>query len=357
MDGKPKKRLGRRPTLEISVDSSLVSPVRDRAGRPSIAVDGDEDPTVLTEENMRPEEFERICELGSGSGGEVVKVRFRPTGMIMARKLIHLEVKQSVRKQIVLELQVLTKCNSPFIVGYYGSFYAEGEINICMEHMDGGSLDQIMKRAGRIPEDILGKITCNVLDGLVYLRDIHSIMHRDIKPSNILINSKGEIKLCDFGVSGQLVGSVAITFVGTRSYMSPERLEGVAYTVQSDIWSLGLSLVELALGVFPIPKPSPERISQALQAPAAGSDGATALAFNDAEPCMAIFELLEYIINAAPPTLPSPYFSPEIISLVNSCMMKEPKERPSLQELKQHKFVRRSSAAHVDVAKWILSTM
>ncbi|XP_065188441.1 dual specificity mitogen-activated protein kinase kinase 1-like [Sycon ciliatum] len=361
MDGKRGKRPGnlKKPTpitLDISSTDSDVTPV-DGAARPPVVTDGDQDPSVLTEENMRPEEFERICDLGAGNGGEVIKVRFRPTGMIMARKLIHLEVKPSIRKQIVSELKVLTKCNSPYIVGYYGSFYAEGEINICMEHMDGGSLDLIMKRAGRIPEDILGKITCNVLDGLLYLRETHKIMHRDIKPSNILVNSKGEIKLCDFGVSGQLVDSVAITFVGTRSYMAPERLKGVAYSVQSDIWSLGVSLVEMALGVFPIPPPPAERIKQALSSPAAGSEGAVGLASNDTEPAMAIFELLEYIVNAKPPTLPSAYFSPDIIDLVNSCLMKEPKDRPSLQILKQHDFVQRSSAASIDVAKWVLATM
>ena len=78
----------------------------------------------------------------------------------------------------------------------------------------------------------------------------------DIKPSNILINSRGDVKLCDFGVSGQLIDSMANSFVGSRSYMSPERLRGSAYTIASDIWSLGLSLLELALGRYPIPPPT-----------------------------------------------------------------------------------------------------
>lgn len=89
-----------------------------------------------------------------------------------------------------------------------------------MEYMDAGSLDLILKKAGRIPENILGKITLAVLKGLSYLRDKHAIMHRDVKPSNILVNSNGEIKICDFGVSGQLIDSMANSFVGTRSYMS-----------------------------------------------------------------------------------------------------------------------------------------
>ena len=120
--------------------------------------------------------------------------------------------------------------------------FSDGEISICMEYMDGGSLDLILKKAGRIPEPYLGKITTavrenlklqkkkrkyiyspivqQVLKGLSYLRDKHQIIHRDVKPSNILVNSRGEIKICDFGVSGQLIDSMANSFVGTRSYMS-----------------------------------------------------------------------------------------------------------------------------------------
>lgn len=184
-----------------------------------------------------------------------MKVRYKPMSLIMARKLIHLEVKPAIKKQIIRELKVLHECNFSHIVGFYGAFYSDGEISICMEYMDGGSLDLILKRAGRIPEQILGKITSAVLKGLSYLRDKHNIIHRDVKPSNILVNSSGEIKICDFGVSGQLIDSMANSFVGTRSYMSPERLQGTHYSVQSDIWSLGLSLVEMAIGMYPIPPP------------------------------------------------------------------------------------------------------
>lgn len=169
---------------------------------------------------IRDEDLEKLGELGKGNGGVVMKVRHSPTNLIMARKLIHLELKPVIRKQILRELTILHKCIFPHIVGFYRAFQSDGEISICMEYMDGGSLDLILKKAGRIPEPILGKITLAVLKGLTYLREKHSVMHRDIKPSNILVNSNGEIKICDFGVSGHLIDSMANSFVGTRSYMS-----------------------------------------------------------------------------------------------------------------------------------------
>lgn len=90
-----------------------------------------------------------------------------------------------------------------------------------------------------------------VLSGLDYLYVQHHIMHRDIKPSNVLVNSKGEVKICDFGVSSELVNSIANTFVGTSTYMAPERIQGGAYSIKSDIWSFGLTILELATGNYP----------------------------------------------------------------------------------------------------------
>eukprot|EP00056_Hartaetosiga_gracilis_P005628 m.87007 g.87007 ORF g.87007 m.87007 type:complete len:116 (+) comp12229_c0_seq6:35-382(+) len=84
-----------------------------------------------------------------------------------------------------------------------------------------------------------------VVEGLSYLHHKHNVIHRDIKPSNVLINTDGAVKLCDFGVSGELHNSLANSFVGTRSYMAPERLLGTEYTVESDIWSLGVSVCSL----------------------------------------------------------------------------------------------------------------
>uniref|UniRef100_A0A8C1HS26 Dual specificity mitogen-activated protein kinase kinase 1 n=1 Tax=Cyprinus carpio carpio TaxID=630221 RepID=A0A8C1HS26_CYPCA len=294
---------------------------------------------------LKDDDFEKICELGAGNGGVVFKVLHRPSGFIMARKLIHLEIKPAIRNQIIRELQVLHECNSPYIVGFYGAFYSDGEISICMENMDGGSLDQCLKKAGKIPEQILGKVSIAVIKGLSYLREKHKIMHRDVKPSNILVNSRGEIKLCDFGVSGQLIDSMANSFVGTRSYMSPERLQGTHYSVQSDIWSMGLSLVEMAIGRFPIPPPDAKELEQIFGQPLEGDPSACDASPKprppgrpgssygpDSRPPMAIFELLDYIVNEPPPKLPS-IFGTEFQDFVNKCLVKNPAERADLKQL------------------------
>ncbi|KAI0237808.1 Dual specificity mitogen-activated protein kinase kinase 1 [Lamellibrachia satsuma] len=408
------------------------------------------------------DDFEKLGELGAGNGGVVTQVVHKPSQLTMARKLIHLEIKPAVRNQIIRELKVLHECNSPYIVGFYGAFYSDGEISICMEYMDGGSLDLILKKAGRIPEPILGKISIAVLKGLIYLREKHQIMHRDVKPSNILVNSRGEIKMCDFGVSGQLIDSMANSFVGTRSYMSPERLQGTHYSVQSDIWSMGLSLVEMAIGKYPIPFPSDQELTSIFGPdPAAehmraaqtgeplpgcpgnfevitgegplpmaifelleyivnelldmfclasdwlllcrcnhchserqltatrgshwskpgGATGIPTFAFrwsasiwfllagericltnpaNDGVRPMAIFELLDYIVNEPPPSLPANYFSEEFHGFVNSCLQKNPTERADLNTLMGSSFVKKTEKEYntqVNFGNWVCKVM
>lgn len=316
------------------------------------------------------EDFEKLGELGAGNGGVVMKVRHKKYGLIMARKLIHLEVKPAIKKQIIRELKVLHECNFAHIVGFYGAFYSDGEISICMEYMDGGSLDLILKKAGRIPEPILGTITSAVLKGLSYLRDKHAIMHRDVKPSNILVNSAGEIKICDFGVSGQLIDSMANSFVGTRSYMSPERLQGTHYSVQSDIWSLGLSLVEMAIGMYPIPPPD-EKTLASIFGPQGGQPSMENAATNSVPTPtqqspghsagsprpMAIFELLDYIVNEPPPKLPAGIFSDAFTDFVDRCLKKNPAERADLKTLMNHEWIKKAESENVDIAGWVCRTM
>ncbi|XP_028411798.1 dual specificity mitogen-activated protein kinase kinase 1-like [Dendronephthya gigantea] len=319
--------------------------------------------------DLNTDDFEKLDELGAGNGGVVTKVLHKPTGLIMARKLIHLEIKPAIRNQIIRELKVLHDCNSPYIVGFYGAFYCDGEISICMEHMDGGSLDQVLKKAGRIPEDVLGIISIAVLKGLSYLRENHKIIHRDVKPSNILISSRGEIKLCDFGVSGQLIDSMANSFVGTRSYMAPERLQGNIYSIQSDIWSLGLSLVEMAIGRYPVPPPNPEDIDKVFSGEiqdlaslnperiVPGAQVPQGVNGGEVPRPMAIFELLDYIVNEPAPRLPERHFSDDFREFVHKCLVKNPNERANLKFLMSHQFIKKAEESSIDFVGWVQRTL
>nr|CAD2135045.1 unnamed protein product [Meloidogyne enterolobii] len=313
--------------------------------------------------------LERICDLGHGNGGVVHKMRHSKTGVVLARKLVHLEVKPSVRNQILKELEVLHKCNSPYIVGFYGAFTTNNDISICMEFMDGLSLDIVLQTVGRINEKLVGRIAIAVIDGLTYLKEQFNILHRDVKPSNMLVNSRGEIKLCDFGVSCMLIDSMANSFVGTRSYMAPERLTGARYSIHSDVWSFGLSLVELVIGRYPIPSPSRREYAKifgirveevVLDLQQNGQEETSSGIDDDTSPkTMAIFELLDYIVNRPPPVLPRRIFSDHFVDFVNKCLKKKVTERPNLAGLAEEPFYKEHSAMDdsAEFAKWVQSVI
>jgi mitogen-activated protein kinase kinase len=166
-------------------------------------------------------------------------------------------------------------------------------------------------------------------------------MHRDIKPSNVLVNSKGQIKLCDFGVSSELVNSVADTFVGTGTYMAPERIQGSPYTVKSDVWSVGLTLMELAIGKFPFTIEAEDGEEEE----AGGPQG--------------ILDLLQQIVLEPAPKLPKSDAFPQILEdIVSKCLMKNPEERPTPQELYDtDPFLQAAKRTPVDLEQWAVSMM
>lgn len=133
-----------------------------------------------------------------------------------------------------MELDILHRAVSPEIVEFYGAFFIESCVYYCMEFMDAGSLDKL--QGAGVPEDVLARIATCMTRGLKFLKDELQIIHRgirtiyrlksiltrplDVKPTNVLVNRSGAIKLCDFGVSGQLEKSLAKTNIGCQSYMA-----------------------------------------------------------------------------------------------------------------------------------------
>ncbi|KXN81481.1 Dual specificity protein kinase FUZ7 [Leucoagaricus sp. SymC.cos] len=325
------------PPSNINVVSSSSSMIAEDNGN-SVTV-------VNTAEDLRD-----LQELGAGNGGSVKKVEHVPTGTIIAKKIVLIDAKPSVRKQILRELQIMHDCKSKYIISFYGAFLADPNICICMEFMDRGSLDNIYKKIGAIDIDVVGKVALAVLEGLTYLYDVHRIIHRDIKPSNILCNSSGEIKICDFGVSGELINSIADTFVGTSTYMSPERIQGAQYTVKSDVWSLGISLIELALGRFPFAESDSDDGDSDLsdlEGTLSPGGGMT----------MSILELLQHIVNEPAPRLNNGpggegKFPKMADAFVECCLLKDPDQRWTPKDLLKHEWMDYSRVAEIDLEGW-----
>ncbi|KAI0223697.1 Dual specificity mitogen-activated protein kinase kinase 4 [Lamellibrachia satsuma] len=285
------------------------------------------------------EDLQDLGEIGRGAYGTVNKMYHKDSDTTMAVKRIRSTVDEREQKQLLKELDVVMLSNDcPYIVQFYGALFREGDCWICMELMS-ISLDKMYKyvfdrKQETIPEDILGKITVTTLLALSYLKDKLKIIHRDVKPSNILLDRSGNIKLCDFGISGQLVDSIAKTRdAGCRPYMAPERIDPRAcsrgYDVRSDVWSLGITMIEVATGRFPYPK------------------------------WTNVFDQLTQVVKGDAPSLDNDNtrFSPDFINFVNTCLIKEYDQRPKYNKLLKHAFVEKYKQAEVDVASYIVQIL
>lgn len=284
------------------------------------------------------EELEDHGLVGSGSSGLVRKVVYPPTGRTLVLKVIQFDFSnETVRKQITGELRTLYESHHAYIVRYYQAYLDEGCIIVVMEYMDAGTLTELMARAAQpVPEPQLAVLARQALQGLDYLHRTMRVIHRDIKPSNLLLGSQGVIKISDFGVSGQLGSSVsqATSWVGTVTYMSPERIQGRSYGFPTDIWALGLTLLEAALGRFPY-------------LPEGGGNGTAGPGF---------WDLLSQIVHKPSPVpAPGGALSPQLCDFLSHALAKDPQKRPSAAQLLKHPFLetRAEDGRYADLAQYI----
>ncbi|KAH7717528.1 dual specificity mitogen-activated protein kinase kinase 2-like isoform 1 [Aphelenchoides avenae] len=301
----------------------------------------------VTCDSFDPADIEEQGELGRGARGVVHRVRHRTTGREMARKTIPLVIRAD-QKQIQRELHVLFSCRSHLITEFCAINFEVSSLQIFVELME-LSLDDLLSAVGFVPGENIKWIALNVLNGVDYLKKELSVLHRDLKPANILANRAGQVKLCDMSVSGTLVNSIAMSVVGTQCYMSPERLCGEPYSVLAEVWSIGITLMELAMGRHPFPPTTEgdlERLRGKMESLRSRKwEELKKLTKNCQGPGITIFELTHYVVDQPSPELPKCLFQSDIREFVSECLKKTPGERASIEHLRGHQYLKQALEA------------
>eukprot|EP00026_Physarum_polycephalum_P000066 Phypoly_transcript_00066.p1 GENE.Phypoly_transcript_00066~~Phypoly_transcript_00066.p1 ORF type:complete len:2446 (-),score=572.43 Phypoly_transcript_00066:272-7609(-) len=269
-----------------------------------IGVDANFDWNVENPEHI----FKMGDKLGEGSFGVVHRVNY--SGYTLAIKLV--EVDEGQTESIANEIKILKDCTHPNVVSYFGAFKTSTKLYILMDFCELGSVRDVIELAERtLSESEIAAICCGALAGLSYLHTRNKpIVHKDIKAANMLLTDKGEIKLADFGVSQQLHSTLSLGCVeGTPHWMAPEIGDASRFNGKADIWSLGITAIEMAQGQPP---------------------------YSDMHPRRA----MHMIKQKPPPRLENPKkWSNDFNDFVAKCLVKDFTLRPSAAELLEHPFI------------------
>ena len=283
----------------------------------------------ISSKGIDPEtEFDLIELIGQGNYGRVYKVIHKKTGKIYSAKIAYIDKTNEI-ESFKKEINILSQCNNQYIVHYYGSYIKGHQIWIILEFCDGGSLYELIKILPRnLNEEEIASLIYMILKGLLFLHENKKI-HRDVKSENILLTHEGIAKLADFGVSTQLMHSFSkkITKIGTPFYMSPEVIMQNKYDYKCDIWSLGITSIEMAEGEPPFSK-------------------------------VKGYWVLKKIITHPPKGLKNKEkWSKEFNDFVEKCLIYEPEKRPSAKELLEHPFIIKYNRGNKLIAELINNSM
>ncbi|XP_048464677.1 STE20-like serine/threonine-protein kinase isoform X1 [Rhincodon typus] len=266
--------------------------------------------------DVNPEEvWQIIGELGDGAFGKVYKAQNKQTGILAAAKVIETKSEEELEDYIV-EIDILASCDHDHIVKLLDAFYYENKLWILIEFCAGGAVDAVMLELERALTEPQIRVICkHTLEALSYLHD-NKVIHRDLKAGNILLTMEGDVKLADFGVSAKNNRTLQRrdSFIGTPYWMAPEVVmcetsKDKPYDYKADIWSLGVTLIEMAQMEPPHHELNPMRV-------------------------------LLKIAKADPPTLTQPSrWSPEFSDFLKKALEKNVEVRWSSQQLLQHPFV------------------
>ncbi|KAG5468662.1 hypothetical protein CUR178_01496 [Leishmania enriettii] len=235
-----------------------------RVGPCGVEFTGDGDLQVRRPD-LNFENLKRVRQLGQGTQGNV-SMYVTPDKSVVAVKKITIPstLDTRTRQTVAAELRnIFSAQSNEYTVNLYNAFYRHRALRLVMEYMDWGNVDELIAEKVKIPATVCGYIASQMLHALAVLHTKANIVtetnphkslrqiHRDIKPANVLLSTNGCVKLADFGIATSAETIGVNSFVGTATYMSPERIQGLRYSTPSDIWSVGVVVAQMLLGRYP----------------------------------------------------------------------------------------------------------